>query len=168
MDEFLEEDDFGPSKSEVKRQMHALQELAETLASLSVDALKTIPIEESIKDALLQTHKIKSFGALRRHKQYLGKLMRRLEEDEINAIQHRLDAIQGISKAETAKLHHIENLRERLLLNDDELTKLISSYPDLDVQNLRTLIRNARKEKESSKPPKAFREIFQVLKNLDI
>ncbi len=168
MDEFLDDDDFGPSKSEVKRQMHALQELAETLASLSVDALKTIPIEESIKDALLETHKIKSFGALRRHKQYLGKLMRRLDEDELNAIQGRLDAIQGVSKAETAKLHHIENLRERLLLNDEELTKLIASHPDLDVQNLRALIRNARKEKESSKPPKAFREIFQILKNLDI
>lgn len=168
MDDYIDEEDFGPSKSEVKRQMHALQELAESLADLSSDTLKTVPIEESIKDAILETHKIKSFGALKRHKQYLGKLMRRLDEDEIAIIQARLDAINGISKAETAKLHHIEHLRERLLANDDELTKLINSHPELDIQTMRTLIRNARKEKELSKPPKAFREIFQVLKNLNV
>ena len=94
--------------------------------------------------------------------------MRALDEDEIKAIQDRLDAINGISKAETAKLHHIEHQRDLLLQDDSELTKLIADYPNLDVQNLRTLIRNARKEREANKPPKAYREIFQLLKNLEI
>lgn len=162
----LDDLDQGPSKSELKRQMLALQDLAETLTELSLDGLKTIPLEESLRDAIRQTHKIKSFGALKRHKQYLGKLMRNLDEDEIKAIQERLDAIQGVSKAETAKLHQIEYLREQLLAKDDALTDLIAKHPDLDVQNLRTLIRNARKEKEANKPPKAYREIFQLLKGL--
>jgi ribosome-associated protein len=64
-------------------------------------------------------------------------------------------------------LHRLERLRERLLSNDEVLTELIAQHPGLDVQNLRTLIRNARKEKESNKPPKASREIFQVLRELD-
>lgn len=160
--------DDGPSKSELKRQMTERQKLAEVLAALSSDALKTIPLDEAIKAAIAETNKIKSFEAIRRHKQYLGKLMRFLDEEELDAIQKRLDAIQGVSKAETAKLHHLESYRERLLADDAAFTKMIEQYPDMDIQNMRTLIRNARKEKETNKPPKAYREIFRVLKDMGI
>ena len=71
-----EEDDLGPSKSELKREMTERQKLAEVLSKLSSDALKSVPLEENIRDAIAQTQKIKTFDALRRHKQYLGKLMR--------------------------------------------------------------------------------------------
>ena len=153
--------DEGPSKSELKRLMTERQKLAEVLAALSSDALKTIPMDEAIKAAIAETNKIKSFEAIRRHKQYLGKLMRFLDEEE-------LDAIQGVSKAETAKLHHLESFRDRLIANDETFTKMIEQYPDMDIQNMRTLIRNARKEKETNKPPKAYREIFRVLKDMGI
>jgi ribosome-associated protein len=158
----------GPSKSELKRQMTERQKLAEVLAALSSDALKTIPMDEAIKVAIGETHKIKSFEAIRRHKQYLGKLMRFLDEEELATIQRRLDAIQGVSKAETAKLHFLESYRDRLIANDETFTKMIEQYPDMDIQNMRTLIRNARREKELNKPPKAYREIFRVLKDMDI
>ena len=161
-------EDEGPSKSELKRQMTERQKLAEVLAALSSDALKTIPLDEAIKTAIAETNKIKSFEAIRRHKQYLGKLMRFLDEEELAAIQQRLDAIQGVSKAETAKLHFLENYRDRLIAHDDAFTKMIEQYPDMDIQNMRTLIRNARKEKEQNKPPKAYREIFRVLKEMGI
>ena len=161
-------EDEGPSKSELKRQMTERQKLAEVLAALSSDALKTIPLDEAIKTAIAETNKIKSFEAIRRHKQYLGKLMRFLDEQELAAIQKRLDAIQGVSKAETAKLHFLENYRDRLIAHDDAFTKMIEQYPDMDIQNMRTLIRNARKEKELNKPPKAYREIFRVLKEMGI
>jgi ribosome-associated protein len=167
-DESYEDEDLGPSKSEIKRQMLARQDLAEILADLSLDALKTIPLEDSLRDAIRETHRIRSFGAIKRHKQYLGKLMRNLDEEQLDAIQQRLDAISGVSKAETAKMHHLERMRDELLSDDAVLTKLIADYPDLDVQNLRTLIRNARKEKELNKPPKAYREIFQLLKSLNL
>lgn len=160
--------DDGPSKSELKRQMTERQKLAEVLAALSSDALKTIPLDEAIKAAIAETNKIKSFEAIRRHKQYLGKLMRFLDEEELDAIQKRLDAIQGISKAETAKLHHLESYRDRLIADDAAFTKMIEQYPDMDIQNMRTLIRNARKEKETNKPPKAYREIFRILKDMGI
>ena len=167
-DQSYEDEDLGPSKSEIKRQMLARQDLAEILADLSLDALKTIPLEDSLREAIRETHRIRSFGAIKRHKQYLGKLMRNLDEDQLEAIQQRLDAISGVSKAETAKMHHLERMRDELLIDDAVLTKLIADYPDLDIQNLRTLIRNARKERELNKPPKAYREIFQLLKSLDL
>jgi ribosome-associated protein len=144
------------------------QKLAEVLAALSSDALKTIPLDEAIKVAIAETNQIKSFEAIRRHKQYLGKLMRFLDEEELDAIQKRLDAIQGVSKEETAKLHFLESYRDRLITNDDAFTKMIEQYPDMDIQNMRTLIRNARREKEQNKPPKAYREIFRVLKDMGL
>jgi ribosome-associated protein len=160
--------DEGPSKSELKRLMTQRQKLAEVLAALSSDALKTIPMDEAIKAAIAETNKIKSFEAIRRHKQYLGKLMRFLDDEELDTIQKRLDAIQGVSKAETTKLHHLESFRNRLITNDETFTNMIEQYPDMDIQNMRTLIRNARKEKETNKPPKAYREIFRVLKDMGI
>lgn len=164
----VEDPNEGPSKSELKRQMTERQKLAEVLAALSSDALKTIPLDEAIKAAIAETNKIKSFEAIRRHKQYLGKLMRFLDEEELAAIQKRLDAIQGISKAETAKLHHLEQYRDRLVADDTAFTKLIEQFPDMDIQSMRTLIRNARREKEQNKPPKAYREIFRMLKEMGI
>jgi ribosome-associated protein len=164
----LEDPNEGPSKSELKRQMTERQKLAEVLAALSSDALKTIPLDEAIKAAIAETNKIKSFEAIRRHKQYLGKLMRFLDEGELDAIQRRLDAIQGVSKAETAKLHFLESYRDRLISDDAAFTKLIEQFPEMDIQNMRTLIRNARREKEQNKPPKAYREIFRCLKELGL
>ena len=164
----LEDPNDGPSKSELKRQMTERQKLAEVLAALSSDALKTIPMDEAIKAAIAETNKIKSFEAIRRHKQYLGKLMRFLDETELEAIQKRLDAIQGVSKAETAKLHFLESYRDSLIADDAAFTKLIEQFPEMDIQNMRTLIRNARREKEQNKPPKAYREIFRCLKELGL
>jgi ribosome-associated protein len=165
-DEFDDEYD-GPSKSEIKRQMLARQDLAKTLSELSIDQIKSLPVEDRLKEKLLETEKIKTFGAIKRHKLFLGKLMRALDDEEINAIEARLEAIKGVNKVEIAKFHHLERLREDLLNNDSRLTQLIQDHPGQDLLNLRTLIRNARKEKAENKPPKAFREIFQILKALD-
>ena len=168
MDDDDLEEDFGPSKSEIKRKMLARQDLAKTLSELSSDAIKSLPVDEQLKDKLLETHKIKTFGAITRHTLYLGKLMRAYDDDEVNAIQERLDALQGVNKAEIAKFHYLERLRDDLVLSDSHLTLFIKDHPLIDVQELRTLIRNARKEKEQNKPPKSYREIFQLLKTLDL
>ena len=168
MNEIEFEDDDGPSKSEIKRQMLARQQLAKTLSELSSDAIKSLPVDETLKEKLLETEKIKTFGAIKRHTLFLGKLMRAYDEDEIKAIHERLDAIQGVNKAEIAKFHYLEKLRDELLNKDECLTQFIKDHPNVDVQELRTLIRNARKEKEQNKPPKSYREIFQLLKSLDL
>jgi ribosome-associated protein len=98
--------------------------------------------------------------------QYVGKKMRTLDEDELAAIQRTLDSWRGLSKADTAAMHALERRREKLLKDDNALTELLQQYPELEIQHLRTLIRNARKEQAENKPPKAYREIFQILKQL--
>lgn len=168
LDSINPDEDLGPSKSELKRQMTERQKLAETLADFSLESLKTVPIEDSLRSALLETSKIKSFEGIRRHKQYLGKLMRSLTNEELDAIKKQIEIIEGPGRVETTNLHRLERLRERLLSNDEILTEFISQHPDLDVQNLRALIRNARKEKELNRPPKSYREIFQILREIEI
>jgi ribosome-associated protein len=98
--------------------------------------------------------------------QYVGKMMRTLDEEELAVIQRTIDSWKGMSKSETAALHALERRRDKLLADDKALTDLLAEHPQLEAQHLRTLIRNARKEQAENKPPKAYREIFQILKEL--
>ena len=163
--EFDEEYD-GPSKSELKRAMLALQKLGEQLVAEPKDRIMRVPMPDDVRKAILDSQRIKGHEGRRRQMQYVGKMMRSLNEEQIAAIKKVMDGWKGQSKAETAAMHALERQREKLLANDQALTDLIAQYPDVDGQHLRTLIRNARKEQELSKPPKAYREIFQILKAL--
>ncbi|MBB3211600.1 ribosome-associated protein [Herbaspirillum sp. Sphag1AN] len=163
--EFEQEYD-RPSKSQLKREMTALQKLGEELVAEPRDRVKRVPMPEDVRDAILECQQIKDHEGRRRQMQYVGKKMRTLEEDEIAAIQRTLDSWRGLSKADTASMHALERRREKLLKDDGALTELLAQHPELDVQHLRTLIRNARKEQAENKPPKAYREIFQILKQL--
>ena len=155
-----------PSKSQLKREMTALQKLGEELVAEPRDRVKRVPMPEDVRDAILECQQIKDHEGRRRQMQYVGKKMRSLEEDEIAAIQRTLDSWRGLSKADTAAMHALERRREKLLKDDGALTELLAQHPELEVQHLRTLIRNARKEQAENKPPKAYREIFQILKQL--
>jgi len=162
----FEEEYERPSKSELKRQMTALQKLGEELIAEPRDRVKRVPMPEDVRDAILECQLIKDHEGRRRQTQYVGKKMRSLEPDEIAVIQKMLDSWKGASKSETAALHAIERKRDKLLTDDKALTQLLEDNPELDAQQLRTLIRNARKEQAENKPPKAYREIFQILKQL--
>jgi ribosome-associated protein len=163
--EFEQEYD-RPSKSELKRQMSELQKLGEQLVNEPRDRVKRVPMPEDVRDAILMCQTITNHEGRRRQLQYVGKKMRTLNEEEVAVIQRTIDSWKGSSKAETAALHALERRRDKLLADDKALTDLLSEHPELDVQHLRTLIRNARKEQAESKPPKAYREIFQILKDL--
>lgn len=164
--EFEQEYD-RPSKSQLKREMTALQKLGEELISNSRERVKSVPMPEDVRDAILECQKIKDHEGRRRQLQYVGKKMRTLEEHEVAAIQKVIDSWRGTSKAEAAALHLIERRREKLLADDRALTELLHAHPAVDAQQLRTLIRNARKEQAENKPPRAYREIFQILKGLE-
>ncbi len=155
-----------PSKSQRKRDMTALQKLGEALVAEPKDRVMRVPMPEDVRDVILECQRIKDHEGRRRQLQYVGKKMRTLEEEEIEAIQKTLDSWRGLSKSDTAALHALEKKREKLLADDKVLTELLQQHPELDGQHLRTLIRNARKEQAENKPPKAYREIFQVLKHL--
>ncbi|MBM3365539.1 MAG: DUF615 domain-containing protein [Betaproteobacteria bacterium] len=155
-----------PSKSQLKREMTALQKLGEALVDAPRDRVKKVPMPEDVLEAILECQQISSHEGRRRQLQFVGKKMRTLSEEETAIIQKTVDGWRGTSKAEAAALHAIERQRERLLSDDKALTDLCSQHPSLDVQQLRTLIRNARKEQAENKPPKAYREVFQLLKSL--
>lgn len=155
-----------PSKSQLKREMTALQKLGEDLVAEPKDRVKRVPMPEDVRDAILECQNIKDHEGRRRQMQYVGKKMRTLNETEIAAIQKTLDSWRGLSKADTAAMHALERRREKLLANDAALTELLAQHPEVDAQQLRSLIRNARKEQAENKPPKAYREIFQILKQL--
>ena len=154
--EFEQEYD-RPSKSQLKREMTALQKLGQELIDQPRDRVKRVPMPEDVKDAILMCQTITNHEGRRRQMQFVGKKMRTLDEEEIAVIQRTIDSWKGMSKADTAALHALERRRE----------KLLAEHPELDVQQLRTLIRNARKEQAENKPPKAYREIFQILKQVE-
>jgi ribosome-associated protein len=155
-----------PSKSEAKRASDALQKLGEQLVSEARDRVKRVPMPEDVRDAILMCQTITNHEGRRRQLQFVGKKMRTLDEEEVAIIQRTIDSWKGASKSETAALHALERRREKLLADDGALTVLLAEQPQLDAQHLRTLIRNARKEQAESKPPKAYREIFQILKDI--
>jgi len=156
-----------PSKSEAKRESDALQKLGAVLVEAPRDRVKRVPMPEDVLEAILMCQTITNHEGRRRQMQFVGKKMRTLDEEEVAIIQRAIDSWKGASKSETAALHALERRREKLLADDTALTVLMAEHPHLDVQHLRTLIRNARKEQLESKPPKAYREIFQILKDIN-
>ncbi|HEY6897555.1 MAG TPA: ribosome biogenesis factor YjgA [Rhodocyclaceae bacterium] len=161
-----EEEDFydRPSKSQIKREMEALQDMGEALVALSTDRLKKIDIPDRLRDAVRDAQRFTSHGARRRQMQYIGKLMRDVDTAPIQAA---LDEVNGVSAAATAKMHRLEQLRLRVLENESVLGEIVRDHPAADLQHLRQLRRNALKEQEQGKPPRAFRELFKVLRDME-
>ncbi|MBI2381580.1 MAG: DUF615 domain-containing protein [Gammaproteobacteria bacterium] len=158
-----DEDDFGPSKSQRKRDATAAQKLGEVLVSLPDSQFKRMPLEGDLKDALLLARRIKDHEGRRRQLQYIGKLMR---STDTSPIQEALDKLMGQSAKETGLLHLCERWRERLLAEDSAMTELLASYPQADVQQLRQLVRLAHKEAEQGQPPKSSRLLFKLLRDV--
>lgn len=162
IEDYDQEDDFV-SKSQLKREMEAVQAIGERLITLKPEQLQQLDLPDTLRDAVELAKRITSHGALRRQKQYIGKLMRNIE---IEPIEAKFAEWERGNRAQTAKLHQLERWRERLLADDKALGELIEAYPQADVQHLRTLMRNAKKEQAANKPPKSSRELFKVLRDL--
>lgn len=151
----------GPSKSQIKREAEALQALGEALVKLPDAQFKRIELPDELRAAVADCRKITQNGALRRQKQYIGKLMRNIDPAPIQA---QLDVFNGVSAAENAKLHQAEKWREKLIADNEALTLFLNQFPAADATRLRQLIRNARDEAARGKPPKAFRELFRAIR----
>ncbi len=157
-----DEEELPPSKTKIKQQMHDLRDIGEELTELSKDQLAQLDLPDNLRDAIAELKGINKFGAQRRQIQYIGKLMRDIDPAPIIA---KLAGWKGYSQQHTARMHLLERWRDRLLESDAALTELLAAYPKMDVQHLRSLIRNAQKETANAKPPKSYREIFQVLRD---
>jgi ribosome-associated protein len=153
-----------PSKSAAKRAMSELQVLGTELVGLSTDQLKKVDLPDDLRTAVRAAQRITQHEAHRRQLQYIGKLMRSIDPEPIQAA---LDEINGVSAAATARMHALERLRTRFLADEKVIGEIAEAHPGADLQHLRQLRRNALKEQELGKPPRAFRELFRVLRELE-
>lgn len=151
------------SKTRMKKQMNELQDLGMELTKLSNDTLKKIGLPPELYEAVCMHKKITSNGALKRQTQYIGRLMREVDAVPIRAF---LAQLKGENAAHNAFLQRVEQMRSRLITDDNALTEFVAAYPHADVGSLHTLIRNTRKEQEAGKPPKHFRTLYQEIKQI--
>ncbi|OOF37439.1 hypothetical protein BKK49_11315 [Rodentibacter rarus] len=151
------------SKSEIKRDAQELKQLGEKLVNLTKNNLSKVPLDEALLDAIELAQGLQK-EARRRQLQYIGKLLRGID---VSPIRDALDKIENKHLQQQAMLHKLEILRDELVEKGDvALTELFNEYPSVDRQQLRNLIRAAQKERAQNKPSKAYREIYQLLKDL--
>jgi len=164
-DEIDDEDDeiIWVSKSEIKRDAEELKDLGAEIVELGKNALDKIPLDEDLRAAVELAQKIKKEGR-RRQMQLIGKMLR---QRDVEPIRQALDKLKNRHNQQVALFHKLEQLRDRLVdEGDDVVAEVLNLWPDADRQQLRSLIRNAKKEKEGNKPPKSSRLIFQYLREL--
>jgi len=159
----ISEADLPISKTKLKAEADAQQALGVRLSELPKDRLFKLNLPEDVVTAILDTKKITANGAIRRHRQYLGRLMR---EVDTAPIIEQLARWEGKHTAENAYFHGLERWRDRLINDANALSEFMALHPAIDSQQLRTLIRNAQKEQAAGKPPKSSREIFRLLREI--
>lgn len=164
LNEAHDEEPGVPSKSEIKREMLALQQLGERLATLSAKQLARMPLSEAMQAALQEGKRIKSLNALRRHTRRLGKLLR---HEALDSIRQVIDEIDSHHQASVSRFHSLERWRERLLDGgSDTFGEFLAEHPAADRQHLRQLIQAAQREREQERPPAAYRKLFKYLREV--
>ena len=151
------------SKTKLKAEADALQEIGVKLVALPNSNLTQLDLPESLVDAINEAKRITANGATRRQKQYIGSLMR---EIDVAPIVEQMEKWEGKNTAENAYFHNLERWRARLIEDEGALSEFIQQYPNVDSQQIRTLIRNARREASANKPPKSSRELFKLLREI--
>lgn len=156
-----------PSKTQLKAEADEKQALGEALLTLRADLMARLDLPEKLIDAIAQAKKITNFEGRRRQMQFIGKLMRPLDTEPIRAA---IDEQKNGSAQLTLALHLAEQWRDKLIASDDALGDWLAEHPDTDAQQLRALVRQARKDAKPEKPGeaprhgKSYREIFQLVR----
>jgi ribosome-associated protein len=160
-------DDFGdegPSKSELKRQSRELQDLGDELVALPAVEFDAIDLPDELREAVVTARRITAHGARVRQRLYIGKLLRRIDVEPIRAA---LASRAETDRQRVRREHVIEQWRERLLLDEPaawtELGGMIEAH---DLQQLRSLVRQARAERDAARPPAAARQLFRRLREM--
>ena len=154
-----------PSKTQRKAEARALRDLGQALAGLPARDRATLDLPETLTDAIERYNATRSHGAKKRELQYLGKQMRRVDPAPIRAL---VEARAAGRQADAARLHRLERWRDRLIEDDGAVTEWIDEHPGCDVQQLRSLVRAARKEGGVGDPEhrhgKGYRALFRFLR----
>jgi ribosome-associated protein len=157
--------DGEKSKTQIKRELHALVDLGERLTTLKADVQAKLPLTDALRKALADAPKHTAHIARKRHIQFIGKLMR---DQDLDAILVLLDQLDASTRQYNERFHNLERWRDRLITGaDDVLEKFVAEYPEADRQQLRSLIRQAQHELAQNKPPASTRKIFKYIRELD-
>ncbi|HET6432297.1 ribosome biogenesis factor YjgA [Dyella sp.] len=166
----LDDAEYGPSRTQQRRDAKAVLAFAIQLVEMQPAKLARIELPDDVREEVANVRRITAHIARKRQLGFLAKVMRRHDDAEFAAAHAALGDNRDKLRQETAAMHRMESMRERLIAedsSDDALAELITHHPEVDRQHLRSLIRQARVEKNvPNKPPKAYREIFQLLKEL--
>ncbi|MBX3653414.1 MAG: DUF615 domain-containing protein [Ramlibacter sp.] len=162
------------SKTDLKRESAELQKLGEDLLTLRADLMARLSLPDKLVEGLAEARRITNFEGKRRQMQFIGKQMRLLEPDVVEAVRATLDEQQRGSARHTLALHEAEQWRDRLIEDDGALAPWLQQHPDTDTQQLRALIRQARKDAQPDKASvsqglaprrgRAYREIFHLVR----
>jgi ribosome-associated protein len=159
-----------PTRTDLKRESTELQKLGEDLLTLRADFIARLDLPEKLVDAVAECKRITNFEGIRRQMQFIGKLMRKLEDSKHDEIRAALVEQHMPSAKDTLLLHQAEQWRDRLVADDDAVGQWITMFPSTDSQNLRALVRQARKDAVPEKPGlaarhgRAYRDIFQMVR----
>ena len=151
------------SKTKLKAEADVAQGIGKKLLALSKDRLIKLELPETLFDAVMEAKRLTANGAIRRQLQYLGRLMRDVDSAPI---VEQLEAWEGKNTQENARFHTMERWRTRLITEPAALQEFLAKYPQIDIQQFRTLIRNAQKEEAAQKPPKSSRELFKLIREV--
>jgi ribosome-associated protein len=158
------------TRTDLKRESTELQKLGEDLLTLRVELMTRLALPEKLTEAVAEAKRISNFEGKRRQMQFIGKLMRKLEATQLDGIRTALIEQHTPSALETQTLHQAEMWRDRLVNEDDALGQWITLSPSTDSQQLRALVRQARKDAKPEKPGaavrhgRAYRDIFQIVR----
>lgn len=158
------EEELGPSKSQKKRDMHAVQQLCDELAQLNADVWSRLELSDTLIESLEIAARIKSSGARNRQLRHAAKILV-VDEDLRESVNAYFEARKNQARNEQNRHKLVEQWRDRLIDEDDALSQLFVSFPATDRQELSTLVRNARKEKQLSKTPAQQRKLFKYLRD---
>lgn len=156
------------SKTQRKAEADALQVIGKKLVDLPSDRITKLNLPEGLYDAVFEARRLKSYGAIRRQLQYIGRLMRDVDAESIT---EQLSRWEGKHHEENARFHALERWRDRLINEaatpqSDALQAFVTQYPNSEIQRLRHLSRNALKEQSTSGPLKSSRELFKLLREI--
>jgi ribosome-associated protein len=153
------------SKSQRKRDANVLLDLAKQLISMPETRLKRLPMDQDLRDEVDFARSIRPHGARKRQLMTVGKMLRKRDTE---ALLDEVNNIDGKNRQQTARHHHVEAWRDKLIAGGDvDLSELLEKNQGANVQILRQLIRNAKKEAQLDKPPAAARKLFKVLREMN-
>jgi ribosome-associated protein len=153
------------SKSQRKRDAQELVSLAKKMIAMPENRFRKLPLDEELRSEIEFARGIKSHGARKRQLMTVGKMLRQRDNEEL------LDAVNNIDQRNqqaNARFHLVESWRDRLIEGSDQvLSEFLEQATGANIQTLRQLIRNAKKEAQLGKPPSSARKLFKLLRDMD-